>query len=562
MADAGTTPAPDATDPDDDDAVCDAPGVLLRQGRGYATLPPFLAEAPWPAASKLCHLSLSANKLTSLSTLRSLPHLQVLDVSRNALESLDGIAQLSNLRVLQAHENRIGKRERCTLPLQELDFLEELWLGSNEIEAPSELLCLEHVSTLRVLELGPNPITDASELGDYRSFVVSLFPRLRWCDGNPVTVEDRGMADAFSSSKAGEVARHRLRADERSRELHNRKIESAMKTPAPAASSRTPSVQATPTPAAPRLVSGSRVTESSRSVDLTTAPTPASDADDLPALKRSPSPVQPRPRRLPSDDMSLADAVAGLDTKRPREKPKRRRRKKPKSPPLPPIVQDATRTAWPTQPSKFTAYEASYKSGKTIAVAGHADGSVVCRWPRGGVSVASDAQCLRCFYETGQLALVADARGAVAVTRRDGRTVLALHASGGGFRGDDKGSCAEAWASARDAPQQPLFIELRADPGKKASLGVIVDAKAHYATAFFCHKNVRVACPQNGGVRQLPPGTDVFGRARSLPPPSSRKKQLPLDLPPGSPAASHADLLARIRESTTRLAGLTAGLDD
>jgi hypothetical protein len=195
-------------------------------------------------------------------------------------------------------------------------------------------------------------------------------------------------------------------------------------------------------------------------------------------------------------------------------------------------------------------------------VAGHADGSVVCRWPRGGVSVASDAQCLRCFYETGQLALVADARGAVAVTRRDGRTVLALHASGGGFRGDDKGSCAEAWASARDAPQQPLFIELRADPGKKASLGVIVDAKAHYATAFFCHKNVRVACPQNGGVRQLPPGTDVFGRARSLPPPSSRKKQLPLDLPPGSPAASHADLLARIRESTTRLAGLTAGLDD
>ena len=143
MADAGTTPAPDATDPDDDDAVCDAPGVLLRQGRGYATLPPFLAEARGPA-SKLCHLSLSANKLTSLSTLRSLPHLQVLDVSRNALESLDGIAQLSNLRVLQAHENRIGKRERCTLPLQELDFLEELWLGSNEIEAPSELLCLEH----------------------------------------------------------------------------------------------------------------------------------------------------------------------------------------------------------------------------------------------------------------------------------------------------------------------------------------------------------------------------------------------------------------------------------
>ena len=111
--------------------------------------------------------------------------------------------------------------------------------------------------------------------------------------------------------------------------------------------------------------------------------------------------------------MSLADAVAGLDTKKPREKPKRRR-KKPKSPPLPPIVQDATRTAWPAATIQIFTSEASYKSGKTVAVAGHADGSVVCRWPRGGVSVASDAQCLRCFCKTGQLALVADARGAVA----------------------------------------------------------------------------------------------------------------------------------------------------
>ena len=243
MADAGAD--------DDDDVLCDAPGVLLRQGRGYATLPPFLAADPWPAAARLCHLSLSANKLTSLADLRSLPHLQVLDVSRNSLESLDGISQLTNLRVLQAHENRIGKRERCTEALQSLDFLEELWLGSNEIEAPSELLCLEKVATLRVLELGPNPIQDASELGDYRSFVVSLFPRLRWCDGHAVTVEDRSEADAFASSKAGEVARHRLRADERQRDEHGRK--KALATPLAKA---TP---ARPSPAAPRLVSGSRV---------------------------------------------------------------------------------------------------------------------------------------------------------------------------------------------------------------------------------------------------------------------------------------------------------------
>ena len=105
-------------------------------------------------------------------------------------------------------------------------------------------------------ELGPNPIQDASELGDYRSFVVSLFPRLRWCDGHPITEEDRSEADAFASSKAGEVARHRLRADERQRDEHGRK--KALATPLAKATPARPSPAAA-TPAAPRLVSGSRV---------------------------------------------------------------------------------------------------------------------------------------------------------------------------------------------------------------------------------------------------------------------------------------------------------------
>ena len=217
------------------------------------------------------------------------------------------------------------------------------------------------------------------------------------------------MADAFSSSKAGEVARHRLRADERSRELHNRKVESAMKTPAPAASSRTPSVQATPTPAAPRLVSGSRVTESSRSAEPTTAPTPASDADDLPALKRSPSPVQPRPRRLPSDDMSLADAVAGLDTK---SREKNRNVEEGRSPSRRLCRRSCRMPRGQRGPRHLPNFHRTKPSTRAArrSLSRAADGSVVCRWPRGGVSVASDAQCLRCFYETGQLALVADAR--------------------------------------------------------------------------------------------------------------------------------------------------------
>lgn len=526
----------------DDDEACDAPGVLLRQGRGFTMLPPFLAEGLWPSASRLCHLSLASNALTSLDALRSLPHLQVLDVSRNKLESLDGIGQLKNLRVLLAQGNAVGKRERATEQLQELAFLEELWLGENRIEAPSELLCLENVSALRVLELAPNPLCHAPELGEYRSFVIGLFPRLRWCDGQAVSGEDRSGADAFAASKAGEVARHRLRADAAHRELHARKTANLV-TPQQ-------TMQATPS-------SSSRLRQSG-----------GSDGASLPSPSPPPSVVAVRPphaRFEPSLARSVEDAneisLADLARPDPIEKPRRKRRpkKREEPPPLPVIPPDATRTPWPPAPAIFPPYEASYKTGKTVAVAALANGSVHCRWPRGGVAISSDANCLRCFYESGQLAVVADARGAISVTRRDGRTILALHASGGGFRGDDKGSCAEAWASAQDAPPQALYLELRSDAKKKASLAVVVDARAHFATAFFCHKNMRVACPQHGGVRQLAQGTDVFGRARQ--PPSSRKKALPADLPPGSPAASHADLLARIRDSMKGLEGLTAGLD-
>ena len=105
---------------------------------------------------------------------------------------------------------------------------------------------------------------------------------------------------------------------------------------------------------------------------------------------------------------------------------------------------------------------------------------LVCRWlcmrlRRVGRAVSA------VFLRNGPARLVADARGAVA-TRRDGD----IDSVQGGFRGDDKGTMPGGVGARRAAAA--AFSMVRADPGKKASLGVIVDAKAHYDGLFLPQK--------------------------------------------------------------------------
>ena len=266
MADAGTTPAPDATDPDDDDAVCDAPGVLLRQGRGYAAVPPFLAEArggrfqalPPVSIRKQAHFVVYTTIVAAPASFRCL-------AQRPRVSGRHRCAT-TNLRVLQAHENRIGKRGAHLTITRTRGPRGAVARPRNRGPLGTAALCLEHVSTLRVRGTRTGQGKTRPNWATTRSFVVSLFPRLRWCDGNPV--DGRGSYRRTPSpQRRGEVAPAPVGRDSRGR------AESGAAQPQDRVSMKTPArgrrrgrrrSSATPwrrrRPETP-LVSGSRVTE-------------------------------------------------------------------------------------------------------------------------------------------------------------------------------------------------------------------------------------------------------------------------------------------------------------
>ena len=278
------------------------------------------------------------------------------------------------------------------------------------------------------------------------------------------------------------------------------------------------------------------------------------------------------------------------------KRPPRRRQSEGSLPPTagserPPAA--APREPWPPAPATFEALFHRYagaKSGDTGAVAvaapGGSDGSVVVRWPKGGVAVAADGGCVRAFYESGALAAVSDARGAVSVSAPGGATLLSLRAEGGGFSSSDGGGIDRQWSGGGDAPGLLLIDLPAADKGKPAkgkpgakraaSLGVAVDTKAHFARVYFCHRGVKCCASQHGGVALLPPDSDLYGRektremkraeedrrAREAAKAMKAHEDALGDLGDEGPAASHADLLSRIRAATEGLSKLTEGLPE
>ena len=144
------------------------------------------------------------------------------------------------------------------------------------------------------------------------------------------------------------------------------------------------------------------------------------------------------------------------------------------------------------------------------------------------------------------------------MTRRDGRTVLALHASGGGFRGDDKGElCRGVGVGARRAAAATAVYRVTGGSWQEGVAGSYCRRQSPLRDGLFA-TNARVACPQNGGVRQPPPGTTALEGAVA-PAAVVSEKAVPLDLPPGSPAASPPTCWRGSASRRARLAGLTAG---
>ncbi|KAH3774706.1 hypothetical protein DPMN_176094 [Dreissena polymorpha] len=130
-------------------------------------------------------------KVVSLGTsLRKFSRLKHLDLSRNNLTSLQG--------------------------LEHLKLLEKLNLYYNNIESLEELKRLKHNPNLKELDLRLNPVTRTET--DYRLYLIHMLPNLQKMDDRGVRDRERqGALIHFSSSQASEMTPHPQREEPQTR---------------------------------------------------------------------------------------------------------------------------------------------------------------------------------------------------------------------------------------------------------------------------------------------------------------------------------------------------------
>lgn len=240
---------------------------------------------------------------------------------------------------------------------------------------------------------------------------------------------------------------------------------------------------------------------------------------------------------------------------------------------------------WPDAPALFEPimllYPPAFDASVAVCAPGGADGSVVVRWPRGTVAIATDGGCIRAFHETGSLAVTCDAVGNASVNAENGCTVVSLCSDGSGFMTCENGSTFKKWDNSASA-NVPKMIELtmtekphrrvplsrvvsHGDLHKgRAALGVSIDVKARFARIFFDCCGIKCCVAQHGGATILAPDVDLFGRfqsVRTLARESAETSQVkseagsmrqPDDVV-DSALRAHQDLISKIRSATAAL---------
>ena len=481
--------------------------IVLLHNRG-------LREVPIEKSTRLRHLNVAFNRLRELEL--ACPNLEYLDVSHNVLRRLQ--VESPKLRRLFAHANRLEDLGSSVVGLE----LRELWLNGNELSQASDLLQLRGMQ-LTVLRLAPNVVCES--VNRYRMLVLSLLPRLAHLDDLAVSDEERSAASNMMTTVDGKIQLHQLQADQvrKSRQQHHHQQKKT-------------TAEDDNTDKKPEKAGRKKKQETKKKkVPLLPEEAP------VPPPPSSPPPPPPTPE--------LADVIQGLASLSKPPAPAPRRRKK--------------------SPSKrkeqgiFETVSVDYEDGG-VAIRAPGDGSVVVRYPKGGIAIASDSGCLRGFHPGGVLAVVCDSAGAVTVAGPDGSTALSVTPAGAGFvsfQGDDR-----HWTTKDHAPQTPFTFDwataTKKHPAlspkksrpttKPSSLGISVDPRASVVEAYFSHSGIKCVVPQQGGLRLLPEATDLFGqplssedqKAAAIPATSPKKAIIPL---------SHSELIARIRESTASL---------
>ena len=198
-----------------------------------------------------------------------------------------------------------------------------------------------------------------------------------------------------------------------------------------------------------------------------------------------------------------------------------------------------------------------------ICAPGGRDGAVTVKWPKGTVAVSSDAGCLRAFYEDGTLAAMFDAAGNGSVNAPamrgaggggGGATLLCASAErgGAGFTVGGDGAPDREWGGAGQGGTEYFELALGDQLGVGYDGSKPVSARA---MLYFCHRGVRCAVPQTGGVRMLPVEGDLFGRTDSAAAiaDQQRRKTAAAAKREKRPKQTHAEMREAIRNATSDL---------
>ncbi len=140
-------------------------------------------------------LDLNNNDLTSIAELRRCSSLTELDVSCNALSELDDISSLNRLATLSMRGNLLKLLDY--LPACLPASLRKLDLAQNSIGEVSELQNLRSLHSLEHVDVSEN-VFAATSLHNgfsYRPLAVAFAPGLQTLDGEPVTRDERRIAD-------------------------------------------------------------------------------------------------------------------------------------------------------------------------------------------------------------------------------------------------------------------------------------------------------------------------------------------------------------------------------